>query len=99
MNWLKRMVVKWVRDDWNQPYNKKASSTNALPIAIDDDGINMDNAIRFKVVKASGGMIVETHHYDRRTDRHNNRLHLIPDGTEDVSGAIGKIVFMEFLQQ
>ena len=31
--------------------------------------------------------------------RNDNRLHLIPEGTEDISGAIGKIVFMEFLQQ
>ena len=104
MNFIKRMVIKWVRDDWD-----KVAVNDSVPMSlqtarskrlVDESGdINMDNAIRFNVVKADGGLIVETKRYDHKRDRNDNRLHLIPEGTEDISGAIGKIVFMEFLQQ
>ena len=46
---------------------------------------------------AQGGTIVQIRHYDRKTDRHNNITHIIPDG-EDISERIGQIVSMELLR-
>lgn len=53
--------------------------------------------MNFKIYKASGGTIVETNQYDRRTDRHNNGLYIITDD-KDIGKEIGKIITMESLK-
>ena len=55
------------------------------------------NNIQFKVYKASGGTIIETSTYDRRTDRHTNGLYIITD-EKDLGKEIGKIITMESLK-
>ena len=90
MKWLKRKIVGWVRDDWNscQPV---AQSPVVGARAVDVEGLS------FNVMPAQGGTIVQIRHYDRKTDRHNNITHIIPDG-EDISERIGQIVSMELLR-
>ena len=88
MTWLKRKIIGWVRDDWN----------SAQPIASVDCEVNVDiEGLRFNVMPATGGTIVQIRHYDRKTDRNNNITHVIPDG-EDIAERIGQIVSMELLR-
>lgn len=90
MKWLKKIVVKWVRDDW---YNSQPAGQD-LPVAtrsVDVEGLS------FNVMPATGGTVVQIRSYDRRTDRNNNITHVIPDG-EDISERIGQIVSMELLR-
>lgn len=90
MKWLKKIVVKWVRDDW---YNSQpvAVAQSVGASAVDVEGLS------FNVMSAQGGTVVQIRSYDRRTDRNNNITHVIPDG-EDISERIGQIVSMELLR-
>jgi hypothetical protein len=53
--------------------------------------------MRLQIYKASGGFVVETRQYDRRTDRHNNTMHVVTE-EQDLGQALGKIVMMEALR-
>jgi len=61
------------------------------PAGFDSDGM------RLQVYRASGGYVIETRSYDRRTDRNNNTMHVITDD-QDLGQALGKIVMMEALR-
>jgi len=90
MKWLKRIVVKWVKEDWynSQPV-QDVVSVGAR--AIDVEGLS------FNVMSAQGGTVVQIRSYDRKTDRNNNITYVIPDG-EDVAERLGQIVSMELLR-
>lgn len=89
MNWLKRKIVKWVRDDWynSQPVQDVAVSARS----VDVEGLS------FNVMPAQGGTVVQIRSYDRKSDRNNTITHVIPDG-EDVATRLGQIVSMELLR-
>ena len=74
--------------------NMKAS---AVPVSSLGRASLDANNIQFKVYKASGGTIIETSTYDRRTDRHTNGLYIITDD-KDLGKEIGKIITMESLK-
>jgi len=89
MKWLKKIVVKWVRDDW---YNSQpVQDVTVGARSVDVEGLS------FNVMPAQGGTVVQIRHYDRKTDRNNHITHVIPDG-EDISERIGQIVSMELLR-
>ena len=88
MMWLKRKIIRWMRDDWN---SKPVAQIDCSEPSVDIEGL------RFNVMPAQGGTIVQIRHYDRKTDRNNNITHIIPDG-EDVAERIGQIVSMELLR-
>ena len=89
MKWLKRIVVKWVREDWYN--NQPVVDVSVGARSVDVDGLS------FNVMPAQGGTVVQIRQYDRKTDRNNNITHVIPDG-EDISERIGQIVSMELLR-
>lgn len=93
MNWIKNIVCKWVRDDWNNAKNQASPDL----VCSSDDEIDMDNGFRFTVMPARGGTIVQLRGYSRKHDRRSQSTHVIPEG-EDISTAIGYIVSMELLQ-
>ena len=90
MKWLKKVVVKWVRDDWNscQPVQ---DSPRVGAKAVDVEGLS------FNVMPAQGGTVVQIRCYDRKTDRNNHITHVIPEG-EDIAERIGQIVSLELLR-
>jgi hypothetical protein len=90
MNWLKRIVVKWVKDDWynSQPVQDVVSVGTK---AVDVEGLS------FNVMPAQGGTVVQIRSYDRRSDRNNTITHVIPDG-EDIATRLGQIVSLELLR-
>ena len=88
MRWLKRKLRNWIDDDGS--------------IAIDDRIVRCRDepdveCIRFKVFKASGGTVIQTDHYDRKTDRQHNNLHVIVEG-QDLGHELGKIITYESLK-
>ena len=100
MNWFKRMVVKWVREDWEnakmeepQHYNtiSKASMVATRP------GVDSEPTLNFKVYSAVGGKIVEFSRYDRKSDRHDHQIYIIGKD-EDFGEKISKISTLEVLK-
>ena len=78
--------IKMSRD-----FSGNTISPSTREIDINTQGMN------FKIYKASGGIIIETNMYDRRTDRHNNGLYIVTDD-KDLGKEIGKIITMESLK-
>jgi len=69
-----------------------------VPQMVSADGNRLDSdGMRLQIYKASGGYVVETRNYDRRTDRHNSTMHVIRED-QDLGDALGKIVMMEALR-
>ena len=90
MKWLKRVVVKWVRDDWN------SSQPVAQDVIVGARSVDVEG-LSFNVMPANGGTVVQIRYYDRKTDRNGNITHVIPEG-EDIAERIGQIVSLELLR-
>jgi hypothetical protein len=70
----------------------------AESITIDSDGPNLSSqGFRLNIYGASGGTIVETTKYDRKSDENRNSLHIITDD-KDLGTELGKIITMEQLR-
>jgi hypothetical protein len=103
MKWFKRMVIKWVREDWDnarddQPADcypsPKLSRSNSVSTG---RGIDSDPTLQFKVYSAVGGKVVEFNRYDPKTDRNDRQVYIIGKD-EDFGEKIAKISMLESLR-
>jgi hypothetical protein len=86
---LRQRLRNWImRDD--DDYADHAISVESTP-HLESEGL------RLQVYRASGGYVVETRSYDRKTDRQHNTMHVITD-EDDLGDRIGKIIMMEALR-
>lgn len=88
MKWLRRKIRRWLDDSIEiacEPAIVRESSR------VDIEGIS------FNVMRASGGVIVQTRQYDRKTDRNLYSTHIVTDD-EPLADRIGQIVAMELLR-
>jgi hypothetical protein len=88
MRWLKKKLRNWINDDGPILLSDRAIRTSDEPDT---------ECIRFKVFRASGGTVIQTDIYDRKTDRQYNNLHVIVDG-QDLGQELGKIITYESLK-
>ena len=101
MNWLKRMVVKWVREDWDivgqeQDCYPSPKLSRGMNSAATRD-VGSDPTLQFKIYNAIGGKVVEFSRYDRQKDRNFHDIYII--GKEEDSGAkIAKIAMLESMK-
>ena len=58
----------------------------------------MDKALRFNLLPARGGCILEIRTHDPRTHDWNTVTHVIPDGA-NIAKEVGDIVAMEILKR
>ena len=100
MMWLKRIIVKWVREDWDRAGREqdcypspKISSMNAISTR----DVNSDPTLHFKIYNAIGGKVVEFSRYDRKADRHHHDIYIIGKN-EDFGEKIAKIAMLETLK-
>ena len=101
MNWFKRIVVKWVREDWDNvsqeqdchPIPKLSRSLNTVSTR----DVNSDPTLQFKIYNAIGGKVVEFSRYDRKSDRHYHDIYIIGKN-EDFGEKIAKIAMLEALK-
>jgi hypothetical protein len=106
MNWFKQMVVKWVREDWDnarQPIqddcypSTKMSRGNSISTISGRANVDSEPTLQFKVYAAVGGKIVEFSRYDPKTDRHDRQIYIIGKD-EDFGEKIAKISTLEALR-
>jgi hypothetical protein len=102
MNFIKRMIVKWVREDWNKASQEQADcypspkmSRGLNTVATRDVG--SDPTLQFKIYNAVGGKVVEFSRYDRKSDRHDHDIYIIGKN-EDFGEKIAKIAMLECLK-
>jgi hypothetical protein len=104
MNWFKRMVVKWVRDDWENARQEqdcyptpKLSRGNPISTISGRANIDSEPTLQFKVYSAVGGKIVEFHRYDPKSDRTDRQIYIVSKD-EDFGEKIAKISTLEILR-
>jgi hypothetical protein len=106
MNWFKRMVVNWVREDWEnarQPMpddcypTAKLSRGNTVSTISGRANVDSDPTLQFKVYSAVGGKIVEFSRYDPKSDRSDRQIYIIGKD-EDFGEKIAKISTLEALR-
>ena len=106
MKWFKRMIVRWVRDDWDKagtsedtsvayPSIKNSRRNNLIGLASDD--VESDAGLNITVRKAIGGKIITFRHYDAKTDRSSNKLYIVPDEL-DFERELGKMITLESMR-
>jgi hypothetical protein len=78
--------------------NKDIDDDSYIPqdIVVEESSLSSEG-MRFQLYRASGGYVIETRYYDRRTDRNENKMYVITED-QDVGQAIGKIITMESLR-
>lgn len=100
VGFIKRWLLNQVKSAVQQEKEEQEMNHIRVPRAIGIDSartIDSEKGIRFQVYKASGGFIIETGTFDRRTDRHHTSLHIITDD-KDLGNELGKIITMESLK-
>lgn len=100
MNWFKRMVAKWVKEDWENsdavPLTSNKVRRGGLVTA--SDSIDGHAGLNITVMNAIGGKIVTFRHYDRRKDDNQYRHYVISDEL-DFERELGKMITMESIRQ
>ena len=98
MNWFKRMVVKWVREDWDKAGREQDCYATVSPKnMLSTRDVNSDPTLQFKVYNAIGGKVVEFSRYDQKADRHHHDIYIIGKN-EDFGEKIAKIAMLETLK-
>ena len=90
---IRQRIRNWLYADQN-------NEPDAVIRDDDDDEVRFDHdqVIHFAVIPAAGGKIVQIRYYDRKQDRHYNKLHLItPD--EDLATSLAQILHLETLSR
>jgi hypothetical protein len=98
--WLMKKLVEGAEFEKRQSQEKgSATSINRLSNSLTigrDNSVSIDQperAIQFTVYNASGGRVVETRRYDKKTDRNTNGLYVI-NNDADFGKEIDKIITM-----
>ena len=97
MNWLRKRVIAWVREDWDE--SNRFSGRNALqPVEAPDVDVGLEDPIRFDLQGVIGGHLLRVRHpYDRKTDRSPSSTYIIQSG-EDIGAKIAKVINLELLK-
>lgn len=93
MNFFKKWFAKKCKEAWEDARDESLVSPS---VAVKESGLN-SNGMHFTVYRANGGHVIEHRTYDRKTDRHNNSLHIITD-EKDLGEELGKIITFENLR-
>ena len=105
MNWFKRIIVKWVREDWEnarqvpewQDPSTKLGRGNPISTISGRANVDSEPTLQFKVYSAVGGKIVEFSRYDPKSDRTDRQIYIIGKD-EDFGEKIAKISTLEALR-
>jgi hypothetical protein len=87
---IKQRFVSWLLKNDNE-------DDYAPSIAVESSGIDLEGAVRFDLVSATGGRILQVRRWDRKRDNHDMVTYVIPSG-EDVGQRVAKILNLELLK-
>ena len=100
MKFIWRYLFRKMRDVGNEPEENmaitmsrgaKLSTASMSPDSDWGDGLNI------QVHTAHGGKIITFRKYDRKSDRNNNQVYLIPDD-RDFERELGKLITLESMR-
>ena len=94
MKWFDKWFANKCRQAWENSHNDSRIEKVALSPSRDYE---TDNNMTINVSKAIGGHIVSIRHYNRKTDRNSDGVHIIPD-SDDFLESLSAIVVQEKLK-
>lgn len=98
MNWFKKMVIRWVREDWENAGKTRRYVNDSPEIASStDDSAGGDPILQFRVYSAVGGKIVEFRRYDRKNGNHEFTSYIVTED-QNFGERIAKIASLEVLK-
>lgn len=95
MKWFKRMIGRWAYEYRDTP--EVYSSSTGKNSVISRSDIDSEDGLSITVRSAIGGRIVTFRHYDRRTDRSNHKLYIVPED-QDFERELGKMITLESMR-
>ena len=90
-------LIRWA-NSWDDGLLREVGLPSPVRSTVGNTAIGSDNGMNFTLYSASGGFIIEMRHYDRKTDRNDNKLHII-NSDENLGERIGHIITLELLRQ
>jgi len=105
MNWFDKWFINKARWAWQHrdepddvyPTPKVGARRNNLAGLMPVEDIESDTGLNITVRKAIGGKIITFRHYDHKTDRHSNKLYIVPDEL-DFERELGKMITLESMR-
>ena len=92
MNFLKKLVIKWVREDQESARGEKGLVAVSIDNRVDDEPV-----LNFRIYDAQNGKILEFSKYDRKTDRSNKSIYIV-EKDKDITEYVGKCLSLELLR-
>ena len=95
INWIKGKLYNWVNNSKPVPdrqYIKSSRRGNHSPAEFNSD------PLRLNIYFASGGTIVESCMFDRKTDHTQSKLHIV-GSDENLGESIAHIITLELLKK
>jgi len=89
MNWFKKMVCNWVREDWEETRLSRGEVISTSP----RDNLRHEG-LNFTLHRAVGGHIFESRKYNEKTDRHENTLYMIHED-QDFAKQVAQAIMLE----
>jgi hypothetical protein len=96
VKWFKRMIGRWAYEYRDGAEELKVSTGYRNQLVSSSD-VESDDGLSITVRQAIGGRVVTFRHYDRKTDRNNNRIYVIPDDL-DFERELGKMITLESMR-
>ena len=93
---FKRMIGRWAYEYRDTSEELKVVAGYRHQLASSSD-VESDDGLNITVRQAIGGRVVTFRHYDRKTDRNNNRIYIIPED-QDFERELGKMITLETLR-
>lgn len=103
MKWFKRMITRWVREDWDTAGANVTTAQNKTMLATSSlgrsngDSIDSHAGLNITVKTAIGGRIITFRHYDRRKDENQFHHYVIPEDM-DFERELGKMITLESMR-
>ena len=98
MKFVWRYVWNKMREMGNEPEVMRDNIVGAKYATVSRaDDSDWGDGLNIKVHSAHGGRIVTFHRYDRKSDRANNNVYVIPDD-QDFERELGKLITLEAMR-
>jgi len=99
MKFLKKLVTKWVREDWDnqRAINSGIRASNVIKSASSDDEISTRSSVNFRFHVAQGGTVAQVNWYDSKHDRYESELYIISED-KDLGQEIASIIMQHNLR-
>lgn len=96
MKWLKRKVIKWVKEDWESP-KEMDNGISSRSKGHSADHPDKAPALSFRIYSAQNGDVLEFSKFDDHTCRTDVTIYIVSKET-DLGTFISKCVSLELLK-